>query len=281
VNAGGGTLAGINIASITYGGSESPWLDATVSGTTISVGATPSKLQPGNYSATVLVNSATGGNASFTVAFAVSAPPPILRLSPTSLAFSGVSTGTNPPRQSVAIVNGGGGTLAGVAVSSITYPGFPPALWADATLTGSTLSVGATPAKLPPGNYTASILIVSSNGGNATLSVSIAVAAPPPVLGLTPNALTFSALAGSSVPPAQTVRIVNNGFGSVPDLGTLSVGANTSSWLRVSINGDVVTVQPNTTTAIGRGTNTGIVTINSSRGGSATIAITYFITFIG
>lgn len=278
VNGGGGTLAGVNIASIKYGGSETPWLDATVSGNTISVGATPTRLGAGNYSATVVVNSATGGDATFTVSFAV-APPPSLRLSPTSLSFSGVSGGANPARQNVSILNGGGGTLAGLAVSSITYPGFPPALWADATLTGTTLSVGATPVKLPPGTYTASIVITSSNGGNATLSVSIAVATPPPILGLSSDTLSFGTIFGSTLPSGKTVRALNIGFGTFADLGPLSVGP-TSPWLRVSFDGDIVVVQPNTTT-LGRGMFTGTVTINSARGGSATISVTYFITVIG
>ena len=280
VNGGGGTLAGINIVSITYGGSESPWLDATISGTTVSIGVSPSKLPAGTYTASVVVGSATGGNANLSVTFTVTAGP-ILQLSPTSVSFSGVSNGPNPPRQSVSIVNGGGGTLAGLAVSNVTYPGLPPSLWADATLTGTTLSVGATPAKLPPGNYTATILIVSSNGGNATLNVGIAVAAPPPVLGLTPNALTFGALFGSAPPPAgQPVRASNISGGPFTDLGTLSVGANTSSWLRVNIDGSSIVVTP-TSTTVGRGTVTGVVTIISSKGGSATIAITYNLSFIG
>jgi hypothetical protein len=226
------------------------------------------------------VGSANGGSATLTVTFVVGAQPPVLRLSPTSLSFSGVSNGPSPARQSVSIVNGGGGALSGVAVSNISYPATPPALWADATLSGTTLSVGASPAKLPPGNYTATILVVSSNGGNATLSVSIAVAAPPPVLGLTPNTLSFGALYGNSLPSAQVVRASNIGFGTFADLGTLSVGANTSSWLRVSIDGDIVVVAP-TTTTLGRGPFTGVVTINSSRGGSATISVTYTITVIG
>jgi hypothetical protein len=279
-NAGGGTIAGVNIVSTTYGGSEPAWLDATVSGTTINVVASPAKLAAGTYTAAVVVGSATGGNATFTVTFTVAPQPPILRLSPTSLTFSGVSNGQTPARQNVSIVNGGGGTLTGLDVSTITYSGSPNSQWVDARLSGTTISVGATPAKLLPGNYSATILIVSSNGGNATLTVTIAVAAPPPSLGLDPNALTFGALFNSSLPGGQAVRAVNLSGGAVSDLGVLSVGGNTSQWLRVNIDGTTIVVTP-TSTTVGRGTITGVVTIVSSRGGSATIAITYNISFIG
>jgi len=263
----------VNIASIKYGGSESPWLDPTVSGNTISVGATPTRLAAGNYSATVVVNSATGGDATFTVSFAV-APAPVLRLSPTSISFSGVAGGANPTRQNVSIQNGGGGTLAGLAVSSIT-----PAGWADATITGTTLSVGVTPAKLAPGTYTASIVVTSSNGGNATLGVTFAVAVPPPVLGLTPDTLSFRSVAGATPPPLgkTVVAFNNNGFGTFADLGPLAVVTPTSSWLTVTFDGAIVNVRPNTTNGA-IGTYTGIVTINSARGGSATISVTYTLT---
>jgi hypothetical protein len=48
----------------------------------------------------------------------------------------------------------------------------------------------------------------------------------------------------------------------------------------VNIDGTTIVVTP-TSTTVGRGTITGVVTIVSSRGGSATIAITYNISFIG
>jgi hypothetical protein len=198
----------------------------------------------------------------------------VLTLSPTSISFSGVSNGPNTARQSVSIINAGGGTLAGVAVSNVTYPGFPPSQWVDPVLTGTTLSVGAVPAKLPPGNYTATVLIVSSNGGNATLSVSIAVTAPPPILTLTPNALSFSGIVGVPI-SGQTVRASNTGAGTVADLLPLSVGGK-PSFVNVSFDGNVVVVTP--VAGLGAGAGTGTITINSPRGGSATISVTISIT---
>ena len=209
---------------------------------------------------------------------------PVLRLSPNTLNFSGITGGARPPQQTVAVVNGGSGTLSGIAIARISYVGQPPAAWLTASLGTSdgppavaTILVDADPAKLPAGTYQATVDVSSTNGGTATLGVTFTVAPPPAQLVVTPDTLTFFTL--GEVPATQSVR-VSNATGPVADLGQLSVDPATTSWLRVSITTDGVFVTPDVS-RLTVGTWSGRVIINSTRGGSATIRVTLFFSQIG
>jgi hypothetical protein len=83
------------------------------------------------------------------------------------------------------------------------------------------------------------------------------------------DTLTFFTL--GQVPATQTVR-ASNANGSFADLGQLSVDPATTSWLRVSITSDVISVTPNVS-VLKVGTWSGRVIINSARGGSVTIRV--------
>ena len=277
-NAGGGTLSGVAISGIRYDGSEPSWLEAQITGNAMSVAASPLNLPQGNYAATVTVTSSNGGQATVRVSFAVGAQPPVLGLVPTSLAFSAVVGGSSPKPQTVKVVNNGAGTLSGITVVRITYGGSEQP-WLTPQVSGASVVIAVNPDRLTVGKYSAAVLVGSANGGSATLTVTFNVTQPPPVLGVKPDSISFSTLYGNSVPSGKTVRASNIGFGSFADLGTLSVASSTSSWLRVNFDGDIVAIQPNTT-RLGPGIVTGNVTINSSRGGSATVKVTYYIAII-
>ena len=94
----------------------------------------------GQASCTLTMGQALGVSARFNT-------KPVLQLSPDTLAFSGVSGGTSPARKTVTVTNTGSGTISGVTVSSIT----PPSPWLDAFVSGNTISVGASAAKLSAG----------------------------------------------------------------------------------------------------------------------------------
>lgn len=199
-------------------------------------------------------------------------PPAVLSLSPRSLSFSGVAgSQTLPPRQTVTASNTGGGTLGAITIANISY-GSTASGWLDATVSGSTISVGANPANVTAGNHTATVTVRSANGGSATFTASFAVTNPPPRLGLTPNVLSFSTTVSTS-PAAKTVRASNIGFGTFADLGPLSAGTGTSSWLKIGFDGDIVVVAPSVS-SFAVGTYAGTAVINSVRGGSATVAVT-------
>lgn len=273
-NSGGGSLGAITIANIAYSSSASGWLDATVSGATISVGANPANAAAGTHTATVTVRSANGGSATFSASFAVSQPPRLV-LSPTSLSFSGVSrSSSSPPRQPVAISNSGSGSLGAVTIASITY-GQTASGWLDATVSGSAISVGAHPGNVLGGTHTATVTVRSANGGNATINVTFAVTNPPPRLGISPNTMEFLSTPNRRDPGSGVARASNVGFGNFADLGRLSVSSR-PSWLRVGFDGDIIVVTPILGVLPG-GTHKATVIINSERGGSAAIGVTWTI----
>lgn len=199
--------------------------------------------------------------------------PPVLSLSPRSLAFAGVSgSQTLPPRQSVTASNQGGGTLGAITIASISY-GSSASGWLDATVSGTTISVGANPSRVTAGNHSATVTVRSANDGSDTFTATFAVTNPPPVLGISPDTMSLFALAGGPNPGTKTARARNIGVGTFADLGRLTVGTNTTSWLRVSIDGDIIAVTANVA-GLPRGTHKGTVVINSVRGGSAIISVT-------
>jgi hypothetical protein len=274
VNGGGGTLSGVTVSGVSYPSQPpSPWLDAFVTGNTVSVGVTPGNLPAGTYNGTVSVGSANGGTATLGVTIVVVPRPALLRINPTSLSFAGIAGRLPGPRQIVNIVNDGGGTLLGVGVREIRY-GSTVTGWLTAEIAGSTVSVGADPSKLQVGTFTATVIVGSTNGGTASLAVTFVVSAPPIRIILTPDVLTFTQIIGIAGPQSQTVRASNGGSGPVTDLGTLGVdAANTSSRLTIRFDGPIVLVVPNFS-GLPMGSHRVNAVITSTRGGSATIAVT-------
>ena len=205
-------------------------------------------------------------------------PAPVLQLSPTTLSFTGVTGGASPPRQSASIVNGGGGTLADVVVSSITYPNAPPSTWLDAFVSDNSVSVGVTPGNLPAGTYTGTISVASANGGTADLGVTIVVSPRPPILRLSPTTLSFAGVSGGSSPARQNVSVLNDGGGTLAGVAITDVryGGSASGWLSPTVSGNTISVgaDPSKLTA---GTYTATVTVGSANGGTATFAVSFVV----
>jgi hypothetical protein len=118
----------------------------------------------------------------FTTAVDPNSPPSIV-LGATALAFTAAPGGANPAAQTVAISNGGGLPLTGLAVGAISY-GAGASGWLQApTLSGTTapatLTVQPLTGALAAGTYTATIQVTSGVAGNSprTLTVTFTVAA--------------------------------------------------------------------------------------------------------
>ena len=183
-NSGGGTLSGLAVGMISYGsGQPTAWLSATLSGTTaptnLTLTARTGSLVPGTYTATVPVTSGSASNSPRTVGitFLVSAPPPMIVLQPSSVAFNATYTVSTPAPQTVNITNGGGGSLTGLAVGTISYGSGQPTGWLSATLTTSTapatMMLTATIGTLRPGTFTATIPVTSNVAGNSPAIVTV------------------------------------------------------------------------------------------------------------
>jgi adhesin/invasin len=132
----------------------------------------------------------------------------VIALSPTALTFNAQQGAANPPNQTVALSNAGGGTFNWTA--SVTSGAWltvtPPSGTGAATLT-----IAASSAGLNPGTYNGTVQVAVSGAGNTpqTLAVTFTVVqAAASAISLTPNSLQFTATAGSN-PATQTFQVLN------------------------------------------------------------------------
>ncbi|HEX7050967.1 MAG TPA: CARDB domain-containing protein [Longimicrobiales bacterium] len=104
-------------------------------------------------------------------------PEPSIALAPTSVSFSAAAGGADPASQTVAVSNGGGGTLSGLDISVSYTPGQPTG-WLTASLNTTTapatLTLDASTGSLPAGVYTAAVSVNSSLADNSPQKVAVA-----------------------------------------------------------------------------------------------------------
>lgn len=249
VNGGGGTLKGLSISRVTYGAGEpAGWLqsslDAPASGpASVRLQARLQGLPPGPYTATVVVASTQPAvqeqavNVTLTVI-----PQAVLALAATSLSFGAAAGGALPSVQSIAISNGGGGALSGLAVTA-PVSGGQAATWVTATLSGTTaparVDVAVNQAGLAPGSYSATFTVSAANaqGSPRTVTVSLTVATNA-VIQLSTSAVSLTWTIGSP-PAATTANIVNGGGGALTglSLSATTYGAGQSNgWLLAQLS---------------------------------------------
>ena len=200
-NSGGGTVSGLTLGAISYDSSASGWLTTPVLGgtaapATITLHATTGSLAAGTYTATIPVTSTSASNSpqTITVTFVISDVPATtsISLSSDSLTFSAMEGGADPAASTVNVTNGGGGSLTGLDVGSITYgPGASGWLTAGlATTTApATLTLQATTGSLAAGTYTATVPVTSDVAANSpqNVTVTFTVVAPSPSKVVTPT----------------------------------------------------------------------------------------------
>jgi uncharacterized membrane protein len=188
-NTGGQTLTDLSV-SLTYAsGQPGAWLTASLDRTTapaaLNLQAMTGPLTAGTYNATVSVASGVASNSPQTVdvTFTVTSPPAI-GLSRSTVTFNAMADGDDPPTETVAITNTGGGTLTGLS-SSVSYVSGTPG-WLtttlDATTAPATLSLQAATGALAPATYIANVAVTSGVAWNSpqTVSVTFTVAPVPP-----------------------------------------------------------------------------------------------------
>ena len=255
-NGGGGTLTNLSVG-VSYSGSGGGWLSATLNTTTapstLTLQPATGGLGAGTYNATVSVASSVASNSPQTVSvtFTVGAPPPLIVLTPTSRSFSAIVGAPNPPAQTVAVTNGGGGSLSGLN-ESVTYTAGQPNGWLDSEINPKTapgtLTLTAKTGSLPVGTYTATVSVTSGAASNSpqTVTVTFTVTPVPPRIVLTPTNITFSATVPGANPAAKTVVVTNGVAGTLSGLSaTVSYTPAGSGWLTASLNS---TTAPSTLT---------------------------------
>ena len=196
-----------------------------------------------------------------------SAPTPAIGLSPLALSFTAVQNGAAPASQSVTIANAGTGTLAWTASSNMAWLKVNGAASTSGTNAGL-LAVTVSTTGLSPGPQSGMITVTASGAANTPQNIPVTftiTAAPTPTIGLTPTALSFTAVQNGAVPASQSVTITNAGT------GTLAWTASSNmAWLKVNsatsatgTNAGTLTVSVNQTGLI-TGTQTGVISITAS-----------------
>jgi uncharacterized membrane protein len=295
-NAGDDNVDGLALGTIVYSSGASGWLSASVSPATapasITLQPTTTALTVGTYTATIPLTSTTAVNSprTITVTYTVGTTP-VIALGRTAVTFN-VQAGTAvPDSQSVGITNGGGGSLTGLGVGTITY-GAGASGWLTAHLSGTTapatLYIRPSTSALAAGTYTATVPVTSTVPGVVSMSVNVTyhvtAAAPAPSIALAATSVGFQATAGGSIPASQTVDVTNSGGGSLTGLATsvtYSAGQPTG-WLAASLDQTTapatLTVQPSSVLAAGTYTAQVKVTSGVADNSPQTIAVTYVVT---
>ncbi len=290
VNAGQGTLAGVQVGGVTYGaGQPGQWLSTTLSANTapatLTLGASVTGLIPGTYSATVQLIATGAAPREIAVSFTVTAPP-TLELSATSAQFTGVAGGANPAAVAINVTSGSPAAATGLSVS-IAY-GQSASGWLSAglsnTSTPASLSLSVNTASLAPGTYTASVTLASPDAANAprTVLVTLVISAPP-AIGVSVSSLAFAATVGGANAAAQTAQISNAGGGALGGITVAVEYGTASGWLNASLNQTTapatLTIQP-VTGSLAAGTYTATVRVSAPLASNTpqTIAVTLTVT---
>jgi hypothetical protein len=285
----GGTSPAAKTLAVANGGGGSmswtasenaSWLSvAPASGTnagTVTVTPAIASLTAGTYTTDVTITAPGAGGSPKTipVTLTVDPPPPVLSVSPTSLAFSGTVAGASPAAKSIDVSNTGGGTMSWTATESASWLSVSPG---SGTNTG-TITVTPSITGLTAGTYTTDVTVTATGatGSPKTIPVTFTVdpGATPPSLSVSPSSLAFSSVQGAASPAAKTLAVSNGGGGTL----TWTV-SDDASWLGVSPSGGTnngsVTVTP-TTTGLDAGTYTATVTVSAAgvAGSPKAIAVT-------
>jgi hypothetical protein len=261
-NGGDRALSGLETSVSFPAGAPSGWLsvslDQTAAPATLTLVALGGGLPQGQYSATVVIGSSLAGVASTTLAVdLVVAPGAAITLSSSSVAFSAVVGQASPPSQSVQVNNGGGGTLNGLSLGAVSYPGTGG--WLSVSLSGTTapssITAVANSTGLAAGTYTASFTVSSAAATNSprTISVTLVVDVAPVIAIFPPNWI-FTSVRTKGDPPAQAIQITNAGGGTLNGLtAEVDYGGGPTGWLDLTLGSAT-----GPTTLIGRARATGL-----------------------
>ncbi|MCP9451993.1 MAG: hypothetical protein NNA23_04845 [Nitrospira sp.] len=210
-NTGGGTLSWTLSENIS-------WLTLSrTSGSgngSVTLNVTTGSLAAGTYSGTIMISATGASSVNIPVIFTISsAPLPVVRVSPTSLSFTAMQGGINPPTQTFTVTNVGGGTLRWSIRNNRSWIMHAP-------LDGSgnvTVTVGVVTTGLTAGTYTGEISVAAEGASTVVVPVTFTVTAATssPVVSVSPTTLSFTARVGGANPSSQTLRVTNGGGGTL------------------------------------------------------------------
>jgi uncharacterized protein (TIGR03437 family) len=204
----------------------------------IQVTADPTGVAPNTYQTTITINTPNANPTSTTVAvtFTVTAAlSPVLSIDKQSLSFPFPQQGT-ARSQTITVSNPGSGALQFTATPITTSGGN----WLSVSPTSAqelpgapvTLTVTANPAGLSPGAYTGTVT-VTAGAQSQNVAVTMTISKLNQAILLSQSGLSFLAVQGGGVVPAQSFAVMNIGSGVVNWTATTSTltGGN---WLQVT-----------------------------------------------
>ncbi|HSM44253.1 MAG TPA: invasin domain 3-containing protein, partial [Acidimicrobiia bacterium] len=187
-NGGGGELTDLE-ASISYAEDQpTGWLDAELAGTTapteLTLRVDPSGLEsPAVFDAVVDVTSPVAESSGrVQVRFRLGEPPPEIDLDPTEIGWEIVEDDESPPTREVAIENRGTGTLGGLS-AEVVYGAGAAEGWLEVVVEPSVapavLTASLATTALLPGDYEATIQVLSDDAINSPQSVGVSLQVAP------------------------------------------------------------------------------------------------------
>lgn len=201
----GGATQTVTATVTTSGCTTAPtvtWTSSSNSAVTITgTGPTVTLLAIGPSGTTVRITATAGGQSGFMNVTVLSEP--VIALAPGTVSIVTPINGPAQLNRTVTISNGGGGTLTGLAVGTISY-GSGATGWLTATLGGvtatptATLSLVATRGALPEGSFTATVPISATGATNSPLQLTVTLTIVPAGSGA--SIIAFERWTGATYP---------------------------------------------------------------------------------
>src|SRR3989440_4732879 len=237
IGASGSCSSGVTITPTVTTASGRGWLAVSPSSapltngsTAFTITVTSSRLSPGSYTGTISLAAESGNSAisgspqTVGVALTVTEVPPVLAVSPGTLAFS-LSNGDSATARAFTISNTGGASFNWAATLDANAPSFvslSPGAGTNLTASANTcVKVNVNPSPVEAGNNAATVTINATDpltgqsvkGSPATVPVTITITVPPSMQ-LSTTSLTFTP--NSCVYPASgDITLKNTGGGTL------------------------------------------------------------------
>src|SRR5262249_48602231 len=140
--------------------------------------------------------------------------------------------------QTITISNQGGGSLSFTATAAVNSGGnwlsvSPGRGTATSTKTAALL-ITVSPSGLAAGTYSRSITIAASNGERLAVPVVMTLSPALQTIRLLKAGMTFTAIAGGGVTPAQSFGVRNGGRNVMNWTASPSVRSGSAGWLSVA-----------------------------------------------
>lgn len=198
---------------------DQPWLRAnpqsgliTTQTEQVTVSVNVAGLAPGTHLAHLNLTS-NGGAATVMVTLIIRPAEPRLAVEPTVLRFAATQGSPDPPLQNLTINNAGNSVLRWQVTSNQPWLAVFPDT-GSTTQEADQIGVRVTTATLTAGTYEGSLRI-SSNGGEAVVTIALEVSPLPAALRASPTNMSFTATEGLVNPSPQPVLITNTGGGTL------------------------------------------------------------------